>query len=80
MGVPDEFSAEQVLDEVRVQQPLTNAASIRGRTREVLPEVVRPIGGTVTDLPPLSARSHREQTPAIPSRSCVRSADTSSRH
>jgi hypothetical protein len=41
---------KQVLDEVRVQQLLTNAASIRGRTREVLPSIVRPVGSTATDL------------------------------
>ena len=41
---------KQVLDEVRAQQLLTNTASIRGRAREVLPSVVRPIGTTTTDL------------------------------
>jgi hypothetical protein len=41
---------KQVLDEVRAQQLLTNAASIRGRTREVLPSAVRPVGSTATDL------------------------------
>jgi hypothetical protein len=41
---------KQVLDEVRAQQLLTNAASIRGRTREVLPSIVRPVGSTATDL------------------------------
>jgi hypothetical protein len=41
---------KQVLDEIRAQQLLTNAASIRGRAREVLPSVVRPIGTTATDL------------------------------
>jgi hypothetical protein len=41
---------KHVLDEVRAQQLLTKAASIRGRTREVLPSTVRPIGSTATDL------------------------------
>jgi hypothetical protein len=41
---------KQVLDEVRAQQLLTNTASIRGRTREVLPSTVRPVGSTATDL------------------------------
>jgi hypothetical protein len=41
---------KQVLDEVRAQQLLTNAASIRGRAREVLPRIVRPVGCTATDL------------------------------
>jgi len=41
---------KQVLDEVRAQQLLTNTASIRGRTREVLPSIVRPVGSTATDL------------------------------
>jgi hypothetical protein len=41
---------KQVLDEVRAQQLLTNPASIRGRTREVLPSAVRPVGSTATDL------------------------------
>jgi len=41
---------KQVLDEVRAQQLLTNAASIRGRAGEVLPSVVNPIGTTATDL------------------------------
>jgi hypothetical protein len=41
---------KQVLDEIRAQQLLTNTASIRGRAREVLPEVVRPVGSTATDL------------------------------
>jgi hypothetical protein len=41
---------KQVLDEVRAQQLLTNTASIRGRTREVLPSAVRPVGSTATDL------------------------------
>jgi hypothetical protein len=40
----------QVLDDVRAQQFLTNAASIRGRAREALPQVVRPVGSTSTDL------------------------------
>ncbi len=40
----------QVLDEVRAQQLLTNAASIRGRAREALPQVVRPVGSAATDL------------------------------
>jgi hypothetical protein len=41
---------KQVLDEIRAQQLLTNTASIRGRTREVLPSTVRPVGSTATDL------------------------------
>jgi hypothetical protein len=41
---------KQVLDEVRAQQLLTNTASIRGRAREVLPSVVRPIGTTATEF------------------------------
>jgi hypothetical protein len=41
---------KHVLDEIRAQQMLTNTASIRGRAREVLPKVVRPIGTTATDL------------------------------
>jgi len=41
---------KQVLDEVRAQQLLTNTASIRGRAREVLPSVVRPVGTSATDL------------------------------
>jgi hypothetical protein len=41
---------KQVIDEVRAQQLLTNAASIRGRAREVLPSLVRPVGCTATDL------------------------------
>jgi hypothetical protein len=41
---------KHVLDEVRAQQLLTNTASIRGRARDVLPNVVRPIGATATDL------------------------------
>jgi hypothetical protein len=41
---------KQVHDEVRAQQLLTDTASIRGRVREVLPSVVRPIGATATDL------------------------------
>jgi hypothetical protein len=41
---------KQVLDEVRAQQLLTNTASIRGRAREVLPSIVRPVGSTATDL------------------------------
>jgi hypothetical protein len=41
---------KQVLDEIRAQQLLTNTASIRGRAREVLPSVVRPVGSTATDL------------------------------
>jgi hypothetical protein len=40
----------QVVDEVRAQQLLTNPASIRGRAREVLPSTVRPVGSTATDL------------------------------
>jgi hypothetical protein len=41
---------KQVLDEIRAQQLLTNTAAIRGRTREVLPSTVRPVGSTATDL------------------------------
>jgi hypothetical protein len=41
---------KQVLDEVRAQELLTNTASIRGRAREVLPNVVRPIGTAACDL------------------------------
>jgi hypothetical protein len=41
---------KQVLDEIRAQRLLTNPASIRGRTREVLPATVRPVGSTATDL------------------------------
>jgi hypothetical protein len=41
---------KQVLDEVRAQQLLTNTASIRGRAREVLPSVVRPVGTTTSDV------------------------------
>jgi hypothetical protein len=41
---------KNVLDEVRAQQLLTNPASIRGRAREVLPAVVRPVGTTSSDL------------------------------
>jgi hypothetical protein len=41
---------KQALDEIRAQQLLTDTASIRGRAREVLPNVVRPIGTTATDL------------------------------
>jgi hypothetical protein len=41
---------KQVLDEIRAQQLLTNAASIRGRAREALPSIVRPVGSTATDL------------------------------
>ena len=41
---------KQVIDEVRAQQLLTNAGSIRGRAREVLPSLVRPVGCTATDL------------------------------
>jgi hypothetical protein len=41
---------KRVLDEVRAQQLLTNTASIRGRTREVLPSTVRPVGATASDL------------------------------
>jgi len=40
----------QVIDEIRAQQLLTNTASIRGRAREVLPSIVRPVGSTATDL------------------------------
>lgn len=39
-----------VLDEVQAQQLLTDDASIRGRTREVLPGVVRPVGSSADDL------------------------------
>jgi hypothetical protein len=35
---------------VRAQQLLTNTVSIRGRAREVLPSVVRPVGSTAVDL------------------------------
>jgi hypothetical protein len=41
---------KQVLDEVRAQQLLPNTASIRGRAREVLPSIVRPVGSAATDL------------------------------
>ena len=41
---------KQVLDEVRAQQLLTDTASIRGRAREVLPALVRPVGTTASDL------------------------------
>jgi hypothetical protein len=41
---------KQVIEEVRAQQLLTNAASIRGRAREMLPRIVRPVGCTATDL------------------------------
>jgi len=41
---------KQVLDEVRAQQLLTNTASIRGRARQILPSIVRPVGSTATDL------------------------------
>jgi hypothetical protein len=41
---------KQVLDEVRAQQLLTNAAAVRGRAREVLPGIVRPVGTTASDL------------------------------
>jgi hypothetical protein len=41
---------KNVLDEVRAQQLLTNPASIRGRARGVLPNIVRPVGSTATDL------------------------------
>jgi hypothetical protein len=41
---------KQVLDEVRAQQLLTATASIRGRAREVLPGIVRPVGATASDL------------------------------
>lgn len=40
----------QVLEEVRAQQLLTKATSIRGRTPDVLPQAVNPIGSTTTDL------------------------------
>lgn len=36
--------------EVRAQQLLTSPTSIRGRAREVLPQVVRPVGATTIDL------------------------------
>lgn len=41
---------KQVLDEVRAQQLLTDTASIRGRARQVLPGIVRPVGTTASDL------------------------------
>ncbi|HEU4541792.1 MAG TPA: hypothetical protein VFR23_11760 [Jiangellaceae bacterium] len=41
---------KRVLDEVRAQQLLTATASIRGRTRELLPRSVRPVGSTSIDL------------------------------
>jgi hypothetical protein len=41
---------KQVIDEVRAQQLLTNAATVRGRAREVLPSIVRPVGTTASDL------------------------------
>jgi hypothetical protein len=41
---------KQVLDEVRAQHLLTNTASMRGRAREVLPSIVRPVGATASDL------------------------------
>ena len=41
---------KHVLDEVRAQQLLTNTASIRGRAREALPSLVRPVGATASDL------------------------------
>lgn len=41
---------KQALAEVRAQQLLTKTASIRGRAREVLPQVVRPIGSTPVEL------------------------------
>jgi hypothetical protein len=41
---------KQVVDEVRAQQLLTSTASIRGRAREVLPSIVRPVGTTASDL------------------------------
>jgi hypothetical protein len=41
---------KQVLDEIRAQHLLTNAASIRGRARAVLPSIVRTVGSTATDL------------------------------
>lgn len=41
---------KQVLDEIRAHQLLTNTASIRGRAREVLPSIVRPVGATASDL------------------------------
>ena len=41
---------KQVQDDVRAQQLLTNTTSIRGRTREVLPAIVRPVGTTASDL------------------------------
>jgi hypothetical protein len=41
---------KQVVDEVRAQQLLTDTASIRGRAREVLPGIVRPVGTTASDL------------------------------
>lgn len=41
---------KDVYGEVRAKQLLTNTASIRGRAREVLPQVVRPIGSTPVEL------------------------------
>jgi hypothetical protein len=41
---------KQVLDEIRAQQLLTNAASIRGRGRDALPSIVRHVGSSATDL------------------------------
>ena len=39
-----------VADEVRAQQLLTNSAKVRGRSREILPRWVRPIGSTSAEL------------------------------
>jgi hypothetical protein len=55
---------KQVLDEVRAQQLLTNTASIRGRAREVLPSVVRPVGTTATDLATVFRHEPRGTDPA----------------
>jgi hypothetical protein len=69
---------KQVLDEIRAQQLLTNTASIRGRAREALPSIVRPVGSTATDLARRSATNHRTLTPAMRGGSSVRSGSTSS--
>lgn len=53
---------KHVFDEVRAQQLLTNAASIRGRAREVLPLGVRPVGSTAADL--ATAFGHEPQGPS----------------
>lgn len=51
----------QVLDEVQAQRLLANDASIRGRTREVLPGVVRPVGASAND--PARALRHEHPRP-----------------